>query len=203
MASVRRPAWLLAKRLLGGWLLTAAYLAVGRLALLLAVPPGYATPIFPPAGLAIVAMLIFGPSTLPWTWLGSFLLNLWTAYAINIDRGLEMDLLSASAVATAAVIATASALQAAIGGVVLRRATGYPALFGNDRELWRSLLLTPVCCLTSATVSLVGLLLIGAVEPPHVVLHWFSWWAGDTFGALAMLPFYLLLGVARRLGRPD
>jgi integral membrane sensor domain MASE1 len=46
---------------------------------------------------------------------------------------------------------------------------------------------------------LAGLLLIGAVEPPHVALHWFSWWAGDTFGALAMLPL-LLLGV--NLGAP-
>src|SRR5580692_11267459 len=62
-------------------LLTIGYMASGKLALLLAVPPGYASPIFPPAGIAIAAMLIGGPATLPWTFLGSFLLNVWTAYS--------------------------------------------------------------------------------------------------------------------------
>jgi hypothetical protein len=47
--------------------LTVGYVASGKLALLLAVPPGYASPIFPPAGIAIAAMLIGGPATLPWT----------------------------------------------------------------------------------------------------------------------------------------
>jgi integral membrane sensor domain MASE1 len=174
----------------------AAYLIAGRLALLVAVEPGYATPIFPPAGLAIVAMLLFGPASLPWTWLGSFLLNLWTAHAISIERGLALHPLAISALATATIIATASTLQAAIGGVVLRRASGYPALFANEQhEVWRYLILTPAVCLTSATASLIGLALIGAVEPPHLALHWFTWWIGDTFGVLAMLPL-LLLGIA-------
>jgi hypothetical protein len=63
--------------------LTVGYMASGKLALLLAVPPGYASPIFPPAGIAIAAMLIGGPATLPWTFLGSFLLNVWTAYSVG------------------------------------------------------------------------------------------------------------------------
>ena len=58
--------------------LTVAYLVTGKLALLLAVPPGYASPIFPPAGISVAGMLIGGRVTLPWTFLGSFLLNLWT-----------------------------------------------------------------------------------------------------------------------------
>jgi len=63
--------------------LTIGYVASGKLALLLAVPPGYASPIFPPAGIAIAAMLIGGPATLPWTFLGSFLLNVWTAHSVG------------------------------------------------------------------------------------------------------------------------
>jgi integral membrane sensor domain MASE1 len=46
-------------------LLTAGYIITGKLSLLLAVPPGYASPVFPPAGIAIAAMLIAGPATLP------------------------------------------------------------------------------------------------------------------------------------------
>ena len=57
-------------------LLTVAYLVTGKLALLLALPPGYASPIFPPVGISVAGMLIGGRATLPWTFLGSFLLNL-------------------------------------------------------------------------------------------------------------------------------
>ena len=46
--------------------LTFAYAFSGKLALLLAVPPGYASPVFPPAGIAVAAMLISGWASLPW-----------------------------------------------------------------------------------------------------------------------------------------
>ena len=51
--------------LLSYLLLTVAYVASGKLALLLAVPPGYASPIFPPAGISVAGMLIGGQATLP------------------------------------------------------------------------------------------------------------------------------------------
>jgi signal transduction histidine kinase/CheY-like chemotaxis protein/integral membrane sensor domain MASE1 len=177
------------------WLLTPGYIVTGKLALLLAVPPGYASPIFPPAGIAIAAMLIGGPATLPWTFLGSFLLNLWTGSSVGY----------ASAViwlTVAAVIASASALQAAIGGTVLQRAIGYPAPLDNERDLWRFLILSPVCCLTSATLSLGGLLTLGAVPLSDLVTNWVSWWIGDTLGVLVVLPLmFVIAGEPRRLWR--
>ena len=59
-------------------------------------------------------MLIGGSATLPWTFLGSFLLNVW----IGHSAGHRLDEIG---VAAAIVIAAASALQAAVGGSVLRR----------------------------------------------------------------------------------
>ena len=64
-----------------------AYIITGRLGLLLAVPPGYATAVFVPAGIAVGAMLIAGASTLPGTFLGSLLLNLWIGYSITGQFG--------------------------------------------------------------------------------------------------------------------
>ena len=37
-----------------------AYYVTGRLGLLLAIPPGYATPVWPPSGIALGAILIGG-----------------------------------------------------------------------------------------------------------------------------------------------
>ena len=177
------------------WLLTVGYVATGKLALVLAVPPGYASPIFPPAGIAIAAMLIGGPAILPWTFLGSFLLNLWTASSVGPGSAVTW-------LAAAAVIASASALQAAIGGTVLRRAVGYPAPLDNGRDLWRFLILSPVCCLTSATLSLGGLLALSAVLRPDLVTSWVSWWIGDTLGVLVVLPLmFVVAGEPRGLWR--
>ena len=130
--------------------LVVAYVLTGRLGLTLAIPPGYATAIFPPAGIALSAMLVAGTPTLPATFLASFLLNVWVGY--SLANGL-----AATGIATALVIAFASMLQAAIGGYALRRAIGYPAPLDNARDLLRFLVVSPISCLASATVSLAGM----------------------------------------------
>lgn len=175
--------------------LAIGYFAAGTLSLLLAVPPGYASPIFPPAGISVAAMLIGGPATLPWTFLGSFLLNLWTAFSAgHWADGVWW--------AAAAVIAGASMLQAAVGGAILRHAVGYPAPLDNGRDLCRFFFLAPVLCLTSATLSLTGLLALGVVPRRGLATNWVSWWIGDTLGILVALPLMLVVaGEPRDLWR--
>src|ERR1051326_8450435 len=75
--------WLLAYAVL-----PLAYVITGRLGLLLAVPPGYATAVFLPAGIAVGAMFMAGPPALPGIFIGSFLLNVWIGYAITDQFGL-------------------------------------------------------------------------------------------------------------------
>src|ERR1700745_2717580 len=95
--------------------LPVAYLVIGRLGQLLAVSPGYATAVFLPAGIAIAAAFMTGMAALPGTFIGSFLLNVWIDYA----AGQEFSIIG---IVAAAAIALASALQAGIGGGVLRKA---------------------------------------------------------------------------------
>ena len=73
---------LAARRLLLYAALPLAYIVTGRLGLLLAAPPGYATAVFVPAGIAVTATFVAGAAALPGTFLGSFLLNLWIGYLI-------------------------------------------------------------------------------------------------------------------------
>jgi MASE1 len=167
-------------------LLTVVYTLSGKLGLMLAVPPGYASPIFPAAGIAVTAALIRGRATLPWIFLGSLLLNLWAGYLIDPEFG-------ETCVTAAIIIAAASTLQAAIGGAILRRAIGYPAPLDNGRDISRFLLLSPVSCLTSATLSLAGLSVLGAVARPDLATSWISWWIGDTLGVLVVLPLMLVV----------
>jgi integral membrane sensor domain MASE1 len=166
--------------------LTLAYIVTGKLALLLAVPPGYASPIFPPAGIAVACMLIGGSATLPWIFIGSLLLNVWTGYSVNQ----QVDETGCTA---AVVIAAASMGQAAVGGFALRRAIGYPAPLDNSPDLSLFLLLSPLFCLTSATLSLAGLSTLGVVHLTDLATSWISWWIGDTLGVLLVLPLMLVI----------
>jgi signal transduction histidine kinase/CheY-like chemotaxis protein len=180
-------------RLLTCPMLVAAYAICGKLGLLMAVPPGYASPIFPPAGIAVAAVLIGGHSVLPCVFLGSFLLNVWT--------GSSFEHLPTS-IAAAVIIGLSSMLQAAAGGAVLRRAVGYPTAFDNGRDLSRFLLLSPVYCLISATLSLSGVWAIGVVPWSDLLTSWVSWWIGDTLGVLVVLPLMLVaVGQPRDLWR--
>jgi len=180
--------------------LTLAYVVSGALGLFLAVPPGYASAIFPPAGLAVAAAFIGGASTLPWIFLGSLLLNLY----VGISSAHE---LATAAAAIAVAIAIASTLQAALGGWALRRSVGYPAALDNARDLSRFLLLTPAVCLTAASLSLAAMWLLGAVEPDDLDTTWLTWWIGDTLGVLVVFPLVMVLageprGVWRKRALP-
>jgi PAS domain S-box-containing protein len=181
----------MARQLLIYAVLPLAYVITGRLGLLLAVPPGYATAVFIPAGIAVGAMFIAGASTLPGTLLGSFLLNLWIGNTITGQ-------MSALDIAAAVAIALASALQAALGGAVLRRVIGYPAALDNPRDLLFLLVLSPLFCLTSASLSLAAIWALGAVQSGDLPSNWTTWWVGDTLGVLVALPLLFVLAAEPR-----
>jgi len=172
-----------------------AYVITGRLGLLLAVPPGYATAVFVPAGIAVGAMFMAGVSTLPGTFVGSLLLNLWIGYSIRSQIGF-LD------TAVAFVIAVASMLQAAIGGVLFRRAIGYPTALDNPRDLLLFLALSPIFCFTSPSLSIGGMWALGAMQSTDLTINWMTWWVGDTLGVLVTLPLlFVLVAEPRSLWR--
>ena len=55
--------------------MAAAYYVVGRLGLLLAIPPGYATAVWPASGIALAGALLYGYRIWPGILLASFLVR--------------------------------------------------------------------------------------------------------------------------------
>ena len=162
--------------------------------MLLALPPGYASAIFPPAGIGVAAALIGGRATIPWLFISSLLLNSWVAYNLAVP---------ASALTPAVLIAFASTLQALAGGVVLRKLLGHPTRLDNSRDLTLFVLSAPLICLVSASLSVCGLVALGTMPSANDSMNWLSWWMGDTLGVLLMLPITrVLFGEPRQLWRP-
>jgi PAS domain S-box-containing protein len=166
--------------------LSIVYVISGKLGLMLALPPGYASAIFPPSGIGVAAVLLGGRAALPWVFASAFLLNLWIGY----DLGTQLGWVSIS---SAALIGLASTLQAAAGGYVLRKIIGYPLLFASIPVLAASGLLSPLVCLISASLSVGSLVMLGVIQTDHASLHWLTWWLGDTLGLLLALPLVLVL----------
>src|SRR5690242_18084774 len=96
-------------------LLAALYILTGKLGLLLAVPPGYATIIWPASGIAIGMLLANGARLWPGVLAGSLLLNAYNSGVFDAEHFWSLKLLAAT------LIAVGSTLQALIGRALVAR----------------------------------------------------------------------------------
>jgi PAS domain S-box-containing protein len=182
------PATPAASRIVAGSALV--YAVVGWLALLLAIPPGYASPLYPSAGIALAAVVVYGRVALPGVALGAFMVNV----VLSASRG-QMH---AAALVLPAVIGAGAALQAALGAELLRRFAPQPLVLAGPREIARSGLLGALlACLVNPTLATVALRASGAVGGGQVAITWGTWWVGDALGVLIGAPLTLTL-----IGRP-
>ena len=171
--------------------LLACYFVTGRLGLLLALPPGYASPIFLPAGLALACCVIGGRALLPAVALGSLAVNL-------VYPSMSPDGVSATALAGALAPALGAALQAWAGSTLFRRYID-PAI-GSGRDVVRFILLAAGVTVISSTVSLTGMGLLGILQWDTLFLDWLAWWMGDTIGILLAAPLtWIVIGRPRAL----
>jgi PAS domain S-box-containing protein len=167
--------------------MAAAYYIVGRLGLLLAIPPGYATAVWPAAGIALAGILLFGYRVWPGILIGSFLINLRT----SLDTTSTASILNTTALAAS--IGMGASLQAIVGAFLIRRFTHYPTAFVEARDIIKFLLLGgPISCLVNATWSVTSLLLGGAIQPVDYLFHWWTWWVGDAIGVMTFTPLILI-----------
>ncbi|HZF79433.1 MAG TPA: CHASE domain-containing protein [Rubrivivax sp.] len=168
----------------------AAYALVAAAALLLAGPPGYASPLFPSAGIALVAVLVYGRPALAGVLLGSFAVN-WALGALRGEGGL-------AAVPAPLVIGCGAALQAGIGAVLVRRGVNQPLVLNAPRDILRfGLLGAAVACLISPSIATPALLASGILPRGDWISNWATWWVGDAMGVLIGAPLALTI-----IGRP-
>lgn len=175
--------------------LAALYFASGRLGLLLAVPPGYATVIWPPSGLALGALVIYGWRLWPGILLGSFLLNGYISDAYSAQAGID-----STKALTAFAIAAGSTLQALAGYALVRRLLGLPLNFNRIRDVLALVLITgPVACVVAATCGVAALYAAGIMPAAALAQNWLTWWTGDVFGIMVFLPLVLVApGIPQR-----
>jgi PAS domain S-box-containing protein len=165
----------------------AAYYVVGRLGLLLAIPPGYATAVWPASGIALAGTLLFGYRVWPGILLASFLVNLGT----SLDSASSASILNTTILAAS--IGMGASLQAVVGTFLIRRFTHYPTALVEAHDIIKFLLLGgTVSCLVNASWGVTSLVLGGAIQPVDYLFHWWTWWVGDAIGVITFTPLILI-----------
>jgi len=157
------------------------YGLTGALGLLLAVPPGYATAVWPSSGIALAALLVWGTRVWPGIWLGSFLVNVWASFSAQGD----VTFLSA---AIAANIAVGSTIQAMLAALLIRKWVGVSKLFETAPTTLAFAAIVAVCCFVASSWGVVTLKLAGLMEFGALGESWRTWWLGDFIGVLVITP---------------
>lgn len=176
-------------RWLLGCLATAfAYFLTSRASLYLAIPPGYSTPIWPAAAVALVVIIRGGAWCLPGVFLGSCAINL----VINDSNELPIGWNGPTLLAAS--IALGAALQAWAGALLVRRLVVMTDDLGRTSDLVLIAVLGgPVATMVNATWGTSSLLLGGAIPTSAFLRNWVTWWVGDSLGVVCFAPLLLLL----------
>jgi PAS domain S-box-containing protein len=163
--------------------LAIVYFGAGKLGLSLAWVNASATAVWPPTGIAIAALLLFGNAVWPGITLGAFAVNLATSGSVLASAG----------------IAVGNTLEALLASLLVSRFAGGARAFERAQNVFRFAacagVAAPALGATAGTASLLaaGLMTTGAWSSV-----WLTWWLGDAGGALMVAPALLLAWTDRR-----
>jgi PAS domain S-box-containing protein len=163
------------------------YAILGVSGLALAIPPGYASPVFPAAGLAVALALYFGNRILPGIWLGSLTVNIVVAW--------QQGKLDTTSIIIAGVVAGGAVLQTWAARWMIQRWLGDRwRRLETEKDIALFLVLGALlACLLSATIGTCALYVSGVIKAEGFFYSWWNWWTGDTLGVLVFAPLTLIL----------
>ncbi|WP_271611331.1 MASE1 domain-containing protein [Bradyrhizobium sp. CCBAU 21360] len=160
----------------------AIYLVLAKGGLALASIHPSSTPIWPPTGVALAAVLLGGYRTWPAIFAAALIANATTA----------------GSVATAIAIAAGNALEAIVGAYLINRwSSGCNTFSTPDSVAKFSVICVVIATPISASIGLTSLTIFGYIEQKSFADAWITWWLGDVTGALVITPVIVLWASSR------
>jgi integral membrane sensor domain MASE1 len=184
----RAPAWSVYGAKIA--IIAGAYYGSAKVGLDLAFTTSSVTAVWPPAGIALAALVLWGPSVWPGVALGALLANAWTGVPLVTVLG----------------ITCGNTLEGVVGAYLLR-AVHFRISLERVRDVLALVLLAAVgSTVIAATIGVLSLVVGDEVSIGDFGSVWRVWWLGDMGGDLLVAPL-LMAAVAywpfRRLpGRP-
>jgi PAS domain S-box-containing protein len=161
-----------------------AYFILAKAGQTLTAVPAGATPLWPPTGLGLAAVLLCGLRVWPAIFVAAFTATLTTDIA---------DATPAGSVLVSSGIAAGYTLEAVVGGYLTAAWSGGPKTFDTPVGVAKFALIGLVpSTMVGAVVSTGTLGVAGYVEWGDFVSSCFAWWLGDVAGALVITPVIVL-----------
>jgi signal transduction histidine kinase len=161
-------------------LLAAAYYGAAKLGQTLRYTASVAA-IWPPAGLGIAVLYLWGLRWWPGIFLGELIVN-------------GLLLLESDAPPFGSLVGQQAGNMAEIvlGAILLRRLIGPRAALDRVEQVGGMLLALSIATAISATFGTVSMLAGGVIDASEAGKFWRTWWLGDTSGGLVVLPLLLV-----------
>ena len=160
--------------------LTLIYLIAGKLSLHLAFVHKSASPVWPPAGIALAALLVLGFRVWPAIFVGAFLVNLTTVGNIFTSFG----------------IASGNTLEAICGAWLVNRFAGGPRVFDRPQGVFTFALAALISSAVAPTAGVSSLAVGEFAQWSNYWPIWLTWWLGDASGDLVVAPLLVLWSVS-------
>ena len=167
--------------------LALAYFIFGKLSYFSTIPPGYASAIWPAAGIALAGVLIYGTRVWPGVLLGAFITNGLIPELSHSVPALLTTLL------TTLVISTGATLQALAGAYWVKRYAQFPNGLRREKALRLFMLYGGILSTTiNPTLSIAMLVATGKTPLASALNNWLTWWSGDVLGVFIFTPLALV-----------
>ncbi len=158
-------------------ILAVIYVIGAKLGLRFALVNVSATAIWPPTGIGLAALLLFGYRIWPGIFIGAFFANFFTAGNTLTSLG----------------IALGNTLESIAGVYLINKYARGIYVFERTESIFTFAVLGAIFATAiSATIGVVTLFLGGLVNAATLWQVWLTWWLGDMGGALILTPFIVL-----------
>ncbi len=153
------------------------YVAAGKIGLSIATESRIASPVWPPTGIAIAALLVLGRSAWPAVAAGAFLVNLPVFGHVGSSLA----------------IATGNTLEAVVGAALVARFANGTRAFDRAPDFFLYILFAGlVATLVSPTIGVTASCVFREHRWDEFGSTWTTWWLGDMSGALVVAPPIIL-----------
>ena len=153
--------------------LAAAYYASAKLGLSYAFETASITAIWPPTGLALAALVLWGRRLWPGVAIGAFLANSWTDLSLAATIGITIG----------------NTLEAVVGAYLLQRVAGFRPTLERVRDVLALVVLAgAVSTAVSATIGVASLVATDVITTAEIASNWRVWWLGDMGGDVLIAP---------------
>ncbi|MBI2631616.1 MASE1 domain-containing protein [Candidatus Pacearchaeota archaeon] len=156
---------------------TIIYFIAGKFGLSLAFEHVSASPVWPPTGIAIAMILLYGYRFWPVIFIGAFFVNLTTAGTIITSLG----------------IATGNTIEGLFAAFLINKYLGGKKVFDKPVKIFLFLIVVILSGIISATIGVSTLSLGDFANWSNYIIIWLTWWIGDVIGALVFTPLIILL----------